>query len=470
MAAQKSNLGLHITLIFSAMITLIAVVVAWMSISETSETAAKLAESEEAKNTAVSEARQRGEQLDHIKQKLGHDYPEIGTPDSEDPNTVLGAMNAAIIQTGQNLQRDTYHETLVALRQQLDDVNRQLAQAQIIKTSAELARDQQNQQWQTDIAIRDATIQANSEEYRADNERLNESLQTQATELANQRTQILQQTAALQQARTDLEGAAEQYDTDRGQYQTTVARLRSQLDEVQRVSFEVPDGMIRWVDHVTGLVWVNVGEADNLKRGTTFSVYTQDHHGVGRGPEQAGRGPEDIKGQIEVTRVISPHLSEGRILEGADIFRPITPGDPIYTPLWTAGTREGFAFVGIMDLTGDGVSDRDMLHNLVEGVGAEITAEVDDQGIRHGDEELGPDTKWLILGALPDPGEVRPDAIQAAEQIVKVEYPKIREEALRKGIRIVTLDDFLAYIGYRPTQRLWRPGEEWPYTLESGSQ
>ena len=122
----------------------------------------------------------------------------------------------------------------------------------------------------------------------------------------------------------------------------------------------------------TKLVWINRGEADALRKGTTFSVYKQINKGV-------ARGSQDIKGAIEVTRIVGPHQAEARITR-SKIDDPIVTGDPIYTPLWRAGVKEKFAFVGLIDLDNDGVSDRDVLHDLVNAANGEIVDEVDDQG------------------------------------------------------------------------------------------
>ena len=42
-----------------------------------------------------------------------------------------------------------------------------------------------------------------------------------------------------------------------------------------------------------------------------------------------GRGVEDIKGKVEVTRILEPHLSEARILD-EDLFRPIADGEIVH--------------------------------------------------------------------------------------------------------------------------------------------
>jgi len=243
--------------------------------------------------------------------------------------------------------------------------------------------------------------------------------------------------------------------------QSTVALKQQQIDELQKVSFERPDGKIRWVDHGTGLVWIDIGKEDRLPDNMTFSVYTQAHHGI-------ARGRKDIKGSIEITRVVGPRLAEARILKN-DLYKPIRAGDPIYTPLWSAGVKESFAFAGVFDLDEDGDSDRGLLHRIVRAAGATISNEVDDQGVRHG-TGLTNEDKFLVLGHIPDPlATADPKEREIREKMAK-ELKQIEDEAKNKGVRIIRKSDFLAYIGFKADRRLWRPGESPKRLLKAGAQ
>ena len=186
--------------------------------------------------------------------------------------------------------------------------------------------------------------------------------------------------------------------------------LRANKEKLEKQSFEVPSGSIQLVDMDTQLVWINRGEADSLRKGTTFSVYKQINKGV-------ARGVQDIKGSIEVTRVggdLGPHQAEARITR-SKITEPMVPGDPIYTPLWRPGLKEKFAFVGLVDLDNDGVSDRDVLHELVDASNGQIVDEVDDKGERHPPAGgMGVSTKFLVIGKIPDVGESKPNEVEAA--------------------------------------------------------
>ena len=87
---------------------------------------------------------------------------------------------------------------------------------------------------------------------------------------------------------------------------------------------EVPDGEIIHVNQKSGSVWINVGQADGLRRQVTFSVVGADKS-VGK--------YQPTKGRIEVVELLGPHFAECRILDDK-ITDPLVPGDKIFTPFW----------------------------------------------------------------------------------------------------------------------------------------
>ena len=246
-------------------------------------------------------------------------------------------------------------------------------------------------------------------------------------------------------------------------------KLTEELDTVRKNSFEVPTGYVRYVDSNNRLVYIDLGSADNLPLRMTFSVYAKNTSGV-------GRGKEDIKGSIEVVRIIGAHTSECRINE-EDIHNPISGGDPIFTPLWTPGQPKRFAFAGEIDLNGDGQSDREQFHQMLKIAGAVIDAEVDDKGevtVRNKtpDNPFGitEETKFLVLGRVPDLAESTDAEDTARITLIQQQLREMRQAAREHGVRIITLPDFLAWMGFRNEQRLFKPGTEQPYTLEAGSR
>ncbi|HET6424352.1 MAG TPA: hypothetical protein VFG20_11750, partial [Planctomycetaceae bacterium] len=142
----------------------------------------------------------------------------------------------------------------------------------------------------------------------------------------------------------------------------------------------------------------------------------------------------------------------------------------VFTPLWSPGRAEKFAAVGIIDMDGDGKSDRDLFHAEMAVRGADIATEVTDKGERvPPDARIDESYKFLILGKIPDPNDaITPEEKSIATAIMS-HHKEMRDEARLHGIRVVNVSEFMDYIGYKPKQRLFRPGEDRPFTLKAGA-
>lgn len=251
-------------------------------------------------------------------------------------------------------------------------------------------------------------------------------------------------------------------------------QLAAELDKKPHKNSEVPDGQIRWIDPVGKKAWISLGQADGVKPRTTFSVHKKQHSGVGRGTVKPGFTDEGIKGSIEVTRVMEAHLSEARIVT-EDIRNPMAKGDPIYSPMWRAGHDEAYSVIGTIDLDGDGMDDRDLFREIVRTAGASIDNEVDSQGVLRVNDQVPDDgrprlsnrTKFLIIARIPEITETT-DADEKARLLIIFELRKTLQEAAREqGVRVVSLADFLKYVGYQSQPRLIMPGSDFPYNLKT---
>jgi hypothetical protein len=188
--------------------------------------------------------------------------------------------------------------------------------------------------------------------------------------------------------------------------------------------FEVPDGKIVWVDQRSRSAYINVGQADGLKRQTLFSIVASD--------ENVG-ADQKTKGRIEVTEILGPHFAEARIIEDR-LTDPLVQGDKIYTPLWHPGRAEGFGIVGFIDLDNDGVDDRAMVRDLIRLNGGSIDAEDTQDGKQVG--ELNLNTRYLIEGQPPK---------ENAEKA----YTKLQRDAGRLGVRPISVAKFLDQVGWK---------------------
>ena len=180
-------------------------------------------------------------------------------------------------------------------------------------------------------------------------------------------------------------------------------------------------------------MYLNLGSDDALQRQTTFSVYDVDENNLAR---------SSPKGSIEVTRVTGSHLAEARILEDSPTD-PIISGDMIYSPLWQAGKPVHFALAGRMDANGDGTADGELIKNLISINGGEVDAIVDANGVRTG--EISIETRYLVIGKSPS---------RRSNEDGAREYSRLRDEAESYGVTELSLDRFLADMGYKAVGRV----------------
>ncbi len=455
MASSNSDSGLKITIAILAVFTL--GFLGWgfylhgkRTEAEQKFTAAQNAESE-AKNQASALTQTNTEMLQLF-----------GGPNSwnEAKDTVLKSMQVQ----GVAQAKQTVVGTLDAIRATLDASQKEVAS---LKTALAAATDRMQQlekMYQDRVDGHDQAqkksegdlqklAQTKDEEIQAKDRRIT------ALEEDKRREQVEKEQIRETAARTERE-LKNQLD----QLTQVVKSQRQRLEEVLKVSFEVADGEVVSVDANLGLVFINLGSLDNIRPQVSFSVYSHDHRGI-------GREARDIKASIEVTRVLGPHLAEAKILHN-DLVRPISAGDPIYSPIWAGGRAENFAFVGLIDFDKDGKSDRETLHRLLKNAGARIDLEVTDDGVREpASAKLSETTKFLVMGDVPDPsnfaaGDERRQKIQA----IMEQRNALRSEADLVGVRVVTLSDFMAYMGFQSQLRTYIPGQVDKFTLQQGAR
>jgi len=479
MAGSNKSVGLQITLAIIAMLWVISSVAAYMQYRELADNRARFDKATAEKQTADNAARGLLDQIEAFKAAAGYNQPDVGADQQGAANTVLGAIQTDLGKVNAAhgpLPTTTLAAALEFLSQRVTDLvsERDQLQAQLTTRNTDLAglRGQYQQQVdQHQVARRSAeTDLANLRDT------TKEQLDARQQQIEDLRRSLNEVQVEFDEATATWTAERKKYVADASQLEIQVDDLREKLKAATRVSFERPDGLVRWIDNTAGLVWLNLGSQDRLRLRTTFSVYRKAHHGV-------ARGAEDIKGQIEVTRIIDNHTAEARILDD-DIYDPISKGDPVYTPLWSPGRTETFAIVGLVDLDQDGVLDRDQFHDIVTDAGARLNHEVLDDGTRvryegfptkflnwsEGGPELDSDTKYLILADIPDPALAIREEDKEIREAISAHLLAMRDEARRLGVEEIRLSDFLAHIGYRPQRRLYVPGlVDQPYTLRQGA-
>jgi len=462
--------ALHFSLIIFVMLALIFGVALYFTFDHSNKITVELKKSKGLLATEKGLVTTRDNQISWLKTRIGHkDVADVGTLTDAETDSVLGMMRDDISRNADAV--DALGRSEILLRDTISKNSKKYLDSLDLHykdVAAKHDKDREDAETQLAVVTRDSEAKLTTAAEK------NDELRGENTNLLNEKQQVVDNFGAY---RKDSESKKQRLEGVNNY-------LNDELRRRERPSYDRADGLVRWVDHISGLVWINLGRDDKLTTRTHFSVYHKTHHGVGRDtpPKQAGPadklegGPQDIVGSIEVTRVISAHLSEARILD-RDNHRPIQPGDPIYTPLWDPGRPHHFALIGLVDLDGDHnyrPEERDELFQLIGGIGGAVVHEVGRDGRRlyytnfpHDAVEYNPDEhpgidlgiKFVVVGDMLKMSE-------AATQDVK----SIADEARHSAVRRVNLSDFLSFIGYVPQRRLFVPGlVDRPYDLKSGA-
>jgi hypothetical protein len=477
MAASSKPTGVHYALVVFVLISIVCGL-GWLlaykgsnSISEMRRDLAD-AKSKEANAKKISDGYYAD--ITKLKEMLGAKYDDVG--DGSNPNTVAGALakllrdyskgGADPTVSGAMVKQD---QLVVALQTDVNKLQEQLA--------SELAEFKRKEDEMNAALAAEKTSRESSDKKVVDNDNVHKE------ELNRKEADIAEYKKSIQTTQQEYDEYKEGADKKIRDLETRIAgltvinkKLTGELDEKTRVSYEVPDGWIRSIDPVGRKVYISLGSADGLKPRATFSVYKKSNSGIGRGTQKGQIGGEDIKGAIEVTRILESNLSEARILH-EDLYAPMGKGDPIYSPLWSPGRGEAFSIVGIMDLDGDGKDDRDLLRDTVATAGATIDNDVDENGIlringripNEPEPKITEKTKFVVIGKIGEIADTSDPDEQAKITKILTLRKQLEDAARERGVRVLSLSDFLVYIGYKTQRRLFVPGGDVPYNLNAGS-
>jgi hypothetical protein len=473
-AAPSKPVGYQVAVIILSLFVVVVGTILYMEIKTSRQLQVARDKSDADRKKVESALTTRDAEYQDLKKLVGHDYEAYGFGEANDTGKVYGAT-LADIQKAEVVELTTKSAISKLLQLKVDLTNQLDKQRSNFETlqASYLALDEQHKKT---VALHDQArkkaeddlsglVKIKDEEVRSKQKRIEELQELVNNTQSELDTEKQAHAKAVKEAKDEHVKLVKIND-----------KLREELELATQTSFEVADGQVRLVDIQNGLVWINLGEADNLRKRTTFSVYTKSHHGVAR------RGSEDIKGFIEVTRIIDAHTAEAHIIND-ELHQPIAKGDPIFTPLWSPGRTESFSFVGIIDLDGDGKSDRQRLHELIAAAGGNVDNEVDDDGKRirytkfpsafvENDENttgIDVNTKFLVIGKIPDLALAVKEEDKKRIERMGNHHKKLINEARLQGVRIVNLNDFLSWIGYQPQRRLYQPGME-GYPLNAGKR
>ncbi|MEK6259654.1 MAG: hypothetical protein AABP62_13635 [Planctomycetota bacterium] len=493
MAAASNKPGaVHYALIVFVMMSVILGITTYMFHREYSDRAAKITELEGKTGTQTTLIKKYDDEIQALKKKTGRNFEQVEDPaNAANANTVIGAIVKDLADFGKDLAGTTYAETLQKLREALDAASTDAGS----KTAAIATLQKEMNDQKTRLNAQIDTHRKAQEKAEADLRNLvasrDEKLNAKQTEIDRNKADINQLVGELAQEKEGREKQVKKLQEDLTQLETRIDILQDKNNVLSGVRFEQPDGLIVAVNNTSRTVVINLGEKDQLKPRMTFSIYPIDNRALGAELDELKSNVDEsykdgriniterddrkqvlsftgMKGKIEVTRLLGPHSAEARIIE-EDLYRPMVPGDVVYTPTWSPGLIERISIIGDIDLDGDGKSDREQFHQFLSVSGVVIDNEVDDAGERlPADGKITVQTKFLVLGNIPDRADIVNDSEKARVDKLISHLAELRKEARVNGVRIVKLNDFLAHVGFQAKRRMFRPGDDKPYSLNSG--
>lgn len=463
MAAATKPGALHYALVVFVILAGIEGLVIYWSMNKFHDSEAKVAKKEDELQKLNKSNQTSADQIQSLIKLIGSKFSDVGGgANNANQATVVGGATSDLTTYGKDVAAPTLLETLRRLRE-LQDAT---AADRDSKATKILALEKEN------LSLM-GRYQAQVDSYSAEAKTSEQAKRVAIDEFEEKNREKDRQSQALraelQTVRLELDQEKDAHNKENKensqkliQFETLVRHLSDKIDNLERLSFETADGLITNVEHSNHTVLLNVGEADFLRPRMTFSVYSKENPGV-------GRSADDIKGKIEVIKIIGPHMSVATVLD-EDIYRPIVAQDLIYTPIWSPGLIEKISAIGLFDLDNDGRSDREQFHQICETNGCTIDNEVDADGNRvPADGKITVLTRFLVKGEVPDISQAQtPEEKERAERFAAT-FKTMEDEARRNGVRIIKVNDFLAYIGFHNKQRTLLPGTQRPYKLKAGS-
>ncbi len=453
--------------------------VAAMRHSTASQTESELAQIRRDKTQAEDALRKEQDKVNTLLKLIGREGGDVGVLGDQNTNTVAGAIEAKI--QGPRLTDNSQAAT------SLENAVEKAATDRDIQKTAAVRRQEDLQQHIDELArvveSKDGEITVQREGREKAEADLLEKEQRHAEQLADINNQFKELQAELDRVRTEYteyehnsESERALLEQDNRDQREALLTLRQELFEKDDVSFANEDGIISSVDQGQLLAYINLGKADGLREGTTFSVYIASHGGIGR------RNTDDIKASIQVVGIMDAHLSKARITY-QDAGRPIAKGDPIYSPTFTSGLPMEVAITGLIDFNGSPGSDRDELISLISQQGARVSVQVNDDGnfmTERGEamsedeatEAISHTTRFLIIGDLGEDadGESKDKKRLDTYQAIQLKSALLQRKAENHGVYEVGLATFLEFLGYTRQHQVFRAGQIYPRHLANGAR
>jgi hypothetical protein len=371
-------------------------------------------------NTAVSKAQAEGAQgteLEETKQRI----QQIAASMRAEPNKnyISSLDRAAELMENLSLLATELSLNYIGLRKSLENsTNVSKTQIDVQTKAAEksaadvLAEGKKHEDERNILVTKVGELQA-----------LNDK---QASENTNKDAKIKQQEDDFNRARETL---------------TTIIReLRDQIQKSEIV-LDRPDGYVTYVDYERREVLVDLTRRQGARPQMKFTIFDAASPGI----------PTDKpKGNIELTAV-GDQFSTARVIRTFKNIDPIRVGDIVYSAAWSPNTPMRFALVGKIDVNRDSRDDRAELKRMIEEAGGIVDYDLPPPDLGKETGILSPHIDWYITDDRPPlrEGFQRSNrSVEVAQDKMNKRLGEVVKEARLNGIRPMTLDHLLAFLGY----------------------
>jgi hypothetical protein len=364
-----------------------------------------------------------------------------------------------------NLPKTSYKIQLAEKQKENDKLKQDLAAA---KAEAGQAR--------TEAATATEELKKARAVYADELKKLQNSFATDLTKHQNTVAALQKQVDEVNNARTDEKNTTAKTleDSDKKEQKLTKeikdlkVSMEKSLEKIEMKKLDVQTPVLGKVVSFNGsgsMPFINLGSADGVKPELTFTVCSADvdghpvlHNVLGSDDKPvlgSGNRPlKEGKATIEVVSVLQAHLSQARITwwrDGSGRNDPVLKGDVLLNPGWNPNEQTHVAITGFVDLSGLGHDDLQDLRRRVERQNIVLDAWLDPSDMTIKGKGITRETNILILGSDRDPrGGNRPGREDDAnvKKLAELQVQMV-DDAIKKGVRIITLRDYLALSGFR---------------------
>jgi hypothetical protein len=230
----------------------------------------------------------------------------------------------------------------------------------------------------------------------------------------------------------------EEYFTRQRESLTTIIREQRDLLErkIGRKTFELADGSVTAVDDDGQEVVINVTRRQGARPRMKMAIFDGASPGVPN---------EKLKATIVLTQV-GDQSATARVLKTNAALGPIRVGDIVFSPAWSPNAPARFALVGPIDFNRDGKDDREELKRMIEEAGGLIEFDLPPPTVGKETGTLLPRIDWYVTDY---PTQPQPEPFSRR-------MGTVIKEARHVGIRPLTIERLLAFLGYgmgEPTNR-----------------